>query len=258
MAPGASPLAMVAPLMLGSVRAGSGGSGDKALTARSAATLTGRGTGYGVEENAWMREKTLEGQIYYYNRATGSSQWHLPNELYESRKTKSGQMGEPDLVIFPAQARATLGVDCITEALPSARSARGAAGSAAARGAPSFAAADVDPRDLDKLFSLLPESLADTLSCEDFEAICVQNFSDVAGDEAEAMLSLEDAALLVGAVASEMRSEPAVRLAAERSRALSVKFEAALDTSIINIEEFVAFARYVIGVQYLERVASRA
>lgn len=74
---------------------------------------------FGVLENAWARKLTQDGRIYFSNRATGASQWHIPNEFYQNRCLR-GESGAPpsaddDTVAMPGTARAVLNVDCMTE-----------------------------------------------------------------------------------------------------------------------------------------------
>jgi len=77
----------------------------------------------GVFEDDWTREQTADGRTYFFNRATGASQWHVPNELYQSRCLDKSQedTGADELVVMPSEARAVLGVDCLTEVMGSAQ-----------------------------------------------------------------------------------------------------------------------------------------
>mmetsp|Transcript_125413 Transcript_125413/g.366335 ORF Transcript_125413/g.366335 Transcript_125413/m.366335 type:complete len:232 (-) Transcript_125413:206-901(-) len=68
---------------------------------------------FGVHENVWTREEAADGRVYFFNRATGASQWHVPNELYGAASGAEGA------VAMPGIAKAVLQVDCVTEFPPS-------------------------------------------------------------------------------------------------------------------------------------------
>mmetsp|Transcript_42560 Transcript_42560/g.75411 ORF Transcript_42560/g.75411 Transcript_42560/m.75411 type:complete len:275 (-) Transcript_42560:97-921(-) len=76
---------------------------------------------FSVHESAWTRVLTEDQKVYFFNRATGASQWSIPNELYNGRYLSKDLDPEEDLLIMPSAARASLGeprsigVDCITE-----------------------------------------------------------------------------------------------------------------------------------------------
>lgn len=202
----------------------------------------------------------MDGQLYYYNRATGTSQWHLPNAMYESQLRRRGQKlpfssaaPEQCLLVFPSQARAVLGVDCVTEALPSARASARSHGAGSARGLGQNRV-DADPRDLPRLIQHLPPALTTALTGSEFEVLCLSSFVDVAGDGDEAILSLDDAVLLVGAIAGELRPEHRPpRLHAERTRQLAQRFEASTGNNSVIPDEFIELTRYILVVQYLEQ-----
>mmetsp|Transcript_7324 Transcript_7324/g.20031 ORF Transcript_7324/g.20031 Transcript_7324/m.20031 type:complete len:96 (+) Transcript_7324:76-363(+) len=79
--------------------------------------MAGLGTGFGAKENVWKRELTEDGRVYFFNRATGTSQWHLPNDLYVSSRdsTNDSQKAPEMTVVFPTLAKPMLCVDCVTE-----------------------------------------------------------------------------------------------------------------------------------------------
>jgi len=70
-----------------------------------------------VHADAWSREETDDGRVYYFNRATGASQWHTPNELYTSKCLikRAPSYSKDNLIKMPGSARAVLRVDCVTE-----------------------------------------------------------------------------------------------------------------------------------------------
>jgi len=97
------------------------------------------------QQDDWTRQADPGGRVYYYNRFTATSQWHLPNEFYTSTwdsklkkapvklgKTKSSQklqmrktVGSMSTsssasslasMMFPGDAKGLRRVDCVTEA----------------------------------------------------------------------------------------------------------------------------------------------
>lgn len=83
---------------------------------------------FSVHESVWVRQMTEDNRVYFFNRATGASQWHIPNELYHGRHLVKDLEPDEDLLVMPATARAHLGnprgigVACITEVPPWFRS----------------------------------------------------------------------------------------------------------------------------------------
>lgn len=71
---------------------------------------------FSVHENYWVREETADGRIYFFNRATGATQWHVPTDMYLSR-VPDVQLNKykEDLVRFPAVSKAGMKVDCVME-----------------------------------------------------------------------------------------------------------------------------------------------
>lgn len=87
------------------------------LAGEGDATAADANLGFSVKENMWVRQKTADGRVYFFNRATGASQWHVPNELYKTRipVVDRGPHDE-DLIRFPAESRSNMNVDCVMEA----------------------------------------------------------------------------------------------------------------------------------------------
>lgn len=71
---------------------------------------------FSVHENYWVREETADGRTYFFNRATGASQWHVPDDKYNSR-VPNVQLNKyrEDLIRFPADSKAGMKVDCVME-----------------------------------------------------------------------------------------------------------------------------------------------
>jgi len=38
-----------------------------------------------VHEDIWVRQLSEDGRLFYYNKATGASQWHIPNDMYVAK-----------------------------------------------------------------------------------------------------------------------------------------------------------------------------
>lgn len=79
-----------------------------------------------MEEGSWRRETMADGRTYFFNKVTGASQWHVPNDIYISRclaKTEN-ECREPDNTIPPSAAKALMKVDCLTEVPAHNRKAR--------------------------------------------------------------------------------------------------------------------------------------
>jgi len=79
-----------------------------------------------VEEGEWRRETMSDGRTYFFNKVTGASQWHVPNDVYISRCLAKGdnECREPDNTIPPSAAKALMKVDCLTEVPAHSRKAR--------------------------------------------------------------------------------------------------------------------------------------
>eukprot|EP00930_Biecheleria_cincta_P080052 TRINITY_DN6813_c0_g2_i1.p1 TRINITY_DN6813_c0_g2~~TRINITY_DN6813_c0_g2_i1.p1 ORF type:complete len:467 (-),score=75.23 TRINITY_DN6813_c0_g2_i1:64-1443(-) len=92
----------------------------------------------GVFAQTWTRQLNKDNRVYYFNRSTGASQWHIPNELYQAqnslerrRSSVMDAMGElkgvglsgirmlrksnSEALLMPGHARACRKVDCMTE-----------------------------------------------------------------------------------------------------------------------------------------------
>lgn len=74
---------------------------------------------FGVHEDAWTRQQHADGRIFFFNRATGASQWHVPNDLYQPKMSIPGVTQKPaghdDSLVMPGIANAVLRVDCVAE-----------------------------------------------------------------------------------------------------------------------------------------------
>lgn len=223
--------------------------GSDDTMSRSAA-IAGRGTGFAVYENVWTRELTEDGRVYYYNRSTGSSQWHLPNDMYLSSKESKpdqSQQGPAATVVWPTHAKATLWVDCVTEVLPEQALAAGGQSVANA-----ISGIHADPRNFQKISSYIPVFLGDYLRSDEFELTCVRMFNAVVP---QGNLPLPDnydpvcdILLSVDAV------EPSLQLSGERFAGLIDAFDPTGNGNV-DTQDFVDFMRFTVAVRYLEQAA---
>jgi len=76
---------------------------------------------FSVHESVWTREQDSKGRVYFFNRATGCSQWHIPNDLYKARVFDPEPIFE-DVQKMPGSARAMINVNSVTEVARGARS----------------------------------------------------------------------------------------------------------------------------------------
>merc|ERR1719453_1644116 len=182
-----------------------------ASMSRSAA-IAGRGTGFAVHENAWTRELTEDGRVYYYNRATGSSQWHLPNDMYQSTtmsKSETSQQENQATVVWPTHAKATLWVDCVTEVLPEQLLDAAGPSIGGTSAANALTMMHAEPRNIQKMCQHLPVFLGDYLRSDDFELTCVRMFRAVV---IQGSLALPDNFDPVCDIVMSIETEPSLRL----------------------------------------------
>jgi len=228
-----------------------------ASSARSAA-ISGRGTGFGVKENVWTRELTEESppRVYYYNRATGSSQWHLPTDMYDTggftHRSETGRVTEAGAVVWPTFAKATLRVDCVTEVLePSQLEPNPPSSSSSAAGAVSII--EADPRNLVKIYERVPVFLAELLRSDQFDDMCVQTFKGVAENgELQLIDAINPVIELVGKLEHPQIEQP---LAVSEDRALRLASRFNKDDShlsTLDLQDFVDFVRFAVAVRFLE------
>merc|ERR1719453_1355300 len=217
-----------------------------ASMSRSAA-IAGRGTGFAVHENVWTRELTDDGRVYNYNRATGSSQWHLPNDMYQSSavsKSENSQQGPSATVVWPTHAKATLWVDCVTEVLPEQMLDAGGSSIAGTSAANAIAVVHADPRNMQKIAAQIPVFLGDYLKGEEFELTCVRMFKAVVVD---LTLPLQDNLDAVCDIVMAMPIEPALQLGPDRFSRLVTSFDPQ-GNGAVDTQDFVEFMRYAVAV----------
>mmetsp|Transcript_50035 Transcript_50035/g.119523 ORF Transcript_50035/g.119523 Transcript_50035/m.119523 type:complete len:227 (+) Transcript_50035:49-729(+) len=212
------------------------------------AAYMGRGTGFAATTDVWGRELTQDGRVYYYNRATGSSQWHLPNSLYQStalNKEKDASLSQKGIML-PAEARALLCVDCVTEmatpelASMAVESALGVSAEDLLKGEATLV--------LENWYHLLPAKLSKMLASGDFVDSCLADFQEVSGGR---QLAIEDAATMVCTLINGLRCEPPLSVTEERCRKLAKKFD--VDALFfVGPEEFLDLLRYVAAVRHTE------
>lgn len=223
-----------------------------------ASAIDGRGTGYSVEENAWSRELTADGRVYYYNCATGSSQWHLPADLYAGGGPAAAapEGAQPEAtVVWPTSAKATLRVDCVTEVLQSARGACDLPGHHM-MGIPSaekhaLAAIESAPRNLAQIYESITFPLSEQLRSQEFEAECLDRFQAICEDASSPVATLEEATRMVDPILATIAHDPPLTVDQDCLDRLASRYD--LDgRGVISAEEFPDFVRLIVAVRHLE------
>lgn len=227
---------------------------ESMATMSRTAAISGKGTGFAVHDNVWTRELTEDGRVYYYNRATGSSQWHLPNDMYQSStqsKSETSQQDSGATVVWPTHAKATLWVDCVTEVLPENLVDAGGPSVGGTSAANALSAMHAEPRDIQAMCQHIPAFLGDYLRSEDFELTCVRMFRAVI---IQGTLSLPDNFDPVCDIVMSIETEPSLRLSPDRFLRLLAAFDPDGNGNV-DTQDFVEFMRFVVAVRYLEQAA---
>merc|ERR1712232_173821 len=204
------------------------------------AAVCGNGTGFGVREDVWTRELTDDGRIYYFNRATGASQWHLPDQLEDE-----------GLTVFPTHAKAMLRVDCVTEVHAGrdfADTAAPAHKGSTLQGRAAIEALELDPHNADKIFSVVPQDFGDQLRSDGFMHACESSFNAIAEDTNQVFF--EDAGVTLLDLFNALKM-PSLMPKNPRINELANLFNTS-DAQALSLQDFVAFARFVAAVSYLE------
>merc|ERR1712232_14729 len=205
------------------------------------AAVCGNGTGFGVREDVWTRELTDDGRVYYFNRATGASQWHLPDQL-----------SDQGLTVFPTHAKAMLRVDCITE-LAAGRNAadttpKHTAQGPSLQGRAAIESLELDPHSTDKIMSVVPQEIGDVLRSEEFKQACEACFKSVA--EEPNGLFLEDIGVTLLDLFNALKMSYLMPKGPRISQLANL-----FNTSgapALSLQDFLAFTRFVVAVSYLE------
>lgn len=216
---------------------------------RSAA-VCGQGTGFGAREDVWTREVHKERdpwtneyteRVYYYNRATGSSQWHLPNDFYESSAT----LEKGSKTAFPTHAKAMLKVDCVTE-VPEKKTLMSQVASSLLNttGEQAVAELEKDPRNLEKIVAFLPPEISSMLTGKDFSSKCDMTFKSF-----NAQVSSDEAAAVLTDLCSTLKMPGMIPAGPRVPQCWSLMMD---EPDILKLADFEAFARFVVAVRYLE------
>jgi hypothetical protein len=224
---------------------------DSMTTMSRSAAISGRGTGFAVHENVWTRELTDDGRVYYYNRATGSSQWHLPNDMYQgstASKSESSQQGPPATVVWPTHAKATLWVDCVTEVLPEQMLDAGGPPVGGTSATNAVAGIKADPRNIQKICSYIPVFLGEYLRSEAFELTCVRMFKALV---VQGNLPLPDNYDGVCDIVLSVETEPSLQLSPDRFARLITTFGPS-GNGRVDTQDFVEFMRFTVAIRYLD------
>jgi len=222
-------------------------SADTLGTMSRQAAVSGRGTGFGTNENVWTRELTEDRRIYYFNRATGVSQWHMPDDLYGAQGDSQASENEYTLV-FPTHSKATLRVDCITEVMPKApEEAQTTAPSGASE---RMAAFEEHIHDMEKLYAMVPADLSDLLRGEEFRNECEECFRE--SSETETPIPIVDTYPFVFELSDLLRNEYPLSISLDRMRHVADLFDKSGGASMVSLQDFADFVCVVILAHYLE------
>lgn len=247
-AAGRSPLEATAPLYTDASFAASGVSAGASAGPSRSAAVCGLGTGFGAREDVWKREMTQDGRIYYFNRATGGSQWHLPNHLYEQSAADSTQKASQFVAVFPTHAKAMQRVDCVTEVPAGKTSADTMNTGPSYIGMQAVEALESDPHNLHKIVSVLPQDFGDMLQSPMFQEECERRFNETAQDIEQ--LSFDECSPPLWEIfnAFEMQS---LLPQGPRLKQLANCFDTS-GMGQVDMQDFISFARFVVAVSYLE------
>eukprot|EP00927_Polykrikos_kofoidii_P073647 TRINITY_DN69668_c0_g1_i1.p1 TRINITY_DN69668_c0_g1~~TRINITY_DN69668_c0_g1_i1.p1 ORF type:complete len:283 (-),score=33.67 TRINITY_DN69668_c0_g1_i1:184-909(-) len=227
--------------------------------ASRAAAISGRGTGFGVEESVWTRVLTDDKRVYYFNRATGASQWHLPNDIYTGTgdgNPSTDSAADGCTVVYPTHAKATLRVDCVTEVLPPQPMSESAMPAVASQEFESaqavIAAIHDDPHDTEIVCAYLPGDMVELLKSDDFQALCKDCFRDAAGDS-ESIPWLDSFPATFEVVQSIGGHSPhsLAHVDPQCLRDLATLW----NTEEVSEDDFPNFARFVVATRYFENLA---
>lgn len=198
---------------------------------------------FGVLEDVWTRELCEDGRVFYFNRATGSSQWHLPNDFYEPSAISSLPPGQKvddgNQVVFPTTAKATLRVDCVTEVLPSGSQDGNVIG-----------LLEQNPRDAELICEHLPGELSDYLKSEKFEVACLDKFI-IAASDCEDAKRLEIPELYQSLQEMGESAPIVIPLEADIIDSIARKFDAE-GSGTLDAQGFIEFTRFAIAMKFLD------
>lgn len=199
------------------------------------------------EGKGWARHLTEDGRVYYFHSGTGASQWHLPNELYKSRflLPQSEDFSEETQVVFPCEAKAILGVSCVTEVLP-----QGAmVGEAQQRVEAMIEMLKQDINNIEEITPLLPDWLNQVFVDPGFFAECYDKFAMLDSDGSGRIEAEE-----LYPVVMELTQEHPLSVTLDHCRRLMDIFDADRN-GVLNRDEFVLFVKFLLTISFLEQSA---
>lgn len=203
----------------------------------------------GMQGKGWTRQLTEEGRMYYFDAGTGASQWHLPNELYKSQFLDVADGGMPSedfsqdtVVVFPCEAKAILGVSCVTEVLP-----HGAAvGEGQLRVEAMIEMLKRDIHNLEEIKPLLPDWLNAIFDDPAFYAECYDKFASLDLDGSGRIEAEE-----LYPVVLELTQEHELSVTLEHCKRLMDIFDDDRNGHL-NRDEFAQFVKFLLTISYLE------
>lgn len=198
------------------------------------------------EGRGWTRQLTEDGRVYYFHSGTGASQWHLPNELYKSRflvGPQSEDFSEETQVVFPCEAKAILGVSCVTEVLPQGQQV----GEGQHRVDAMIEMLKQDIRNLEEIAPLLPDWLNALFVDPGFFAECYDKFATLDMDGSGRIEAEE-----LYPVVLELTQEHPLSVTLEHCRRLMDIFDADRNGHL-NRDEFVMFVKFLLTISFLEQ-----
>lgn len=195
---------------------------------------------------SWCRQLTEDGRVYYFHAGTGASQWHLPNELYKSQflvPEQSEDFSEDTQVVFPCEAKAILGVSCVTEILPQGQQV----GEGQLRIDAMIEMLKQDIKHMEEIMPLLPEWLTSIFVDPSFFAECYDKFA-MLDQDGSGRIEAEE----LYPVVMELTNEHPLSVTLEHCRKIMEIFDQDKNGHL-NRDEFVLFVKFLLTISFLEQ-----
>eukprot|EP00397_Hematodinium_sp_SG-2012_P060455 GEMP01078733.1.p1 GENE.GEMP01078733.1~~GEMP01078733.1.p1 ORF type:complete len:229 (+),score=42.99 GEMP01078733.1:204-890(+) len=196
-------------------------------------------------QDDWCRRLSDDGRVYFFNRRSNASQWHLPNELYKSKDRSASVTVDEDEVeltysAFPSTAGAMVGVNCVTELVNPEK-----------RHAMEQMSAFVDylasgSRRFCEVGMYLPEDVFTLLGSQEFADMCDANF-DSSDTDGNGVLSLDELIPLM----QELAIGRGLKTTQGHCRRLYKILDANGDGDICR-DEFLTFVQFLCALSSLE------
>lgn len=196
---------------------------------------------------AWTRQLTEDGRVYYFHAGTGASQWHLPNELYKSQFFQEPEMSEDfsddTVVVFPCEAKAILGVSCVTEILPQGQHV----GEGQLRIDAMIDMLKNDIKNMDEIMPHLPDWLTSIFNNPSFFAECYDKFA-LLDQDGSGRIEAEE----LYPVVLELTQEHPLSVTLDHCKKIMEIFDADKNGHL-NRDEFVLFVKFLLTISFLEQ-----